>query len=131
LPTFPAHDGKKYTAIVTGANGISGSEITNVLAASPGRWETDEERYTVATMPRDPPPRGFGPPGKVKIAFSFEVWAQKPEVKDAWEKIKERSGLKELDPWRERSVLQNVFGTLDGEMLGSWSRRVLNLLFLI
>jgi nucleoside-diphosphate-sugar epimerase len=40
LPTFPAHDGKKYSAIVTGANGISGSAIVDVLAESPGRWKT-------------------------------------------------------------------------------------------
>lgn len=38
LPTFPEHDGKKYTAIVTGANGLSGSHIVNVLAESPERW---------------------------------------------------------------------------------------------
>ena len=49
LPTFPAHDGKKYTAIVTGANGISGSEIVNVLAAAPERWET------IYAMSRKPP----------------------------------------------------------------------------
>ena len=40
LPTFPDQDGNKYTAIVTGANGISGSEIVDVLASSPERWET-------------------------------------------------------------------------------------------
>ncbi|KAK3652638.1 hypothetical protein LTR56_002003 [Elasticomyces elasticus] len=39
LPTFPDHEGKKYSAIVTGANGISGSEIVNALAAAPERWE--------------------------------------------------------------------------------------------
>jgi hypothetical protein len=49
LPTFPDHDGKKYTAIVTGANGISGSEIVNVLASSPERWET------IYAMSRRPP----------------------------------------------------------------------------
>ena len=38
LPTFPQHDGKKYTAIVTGANGITGSAIVDVLASSPERW---------------------------------------------------------------------------------------------
>jgi hypothetical protein len=27
LPTFPQHNGKKLTAIVTGANGISGSTM--------------------------------------------------------------------------------------------------------
>jgi len=49
LPTFPAHDGKRYTAIVTGANGISGSEIVNALVASPERWET------IYAMSRRPP----------------------------------------------------------------------------
>jgi hypothetical protein len=49
LPTFPAHEGKKYTAIVTGSNGISGSEIVSALAASPERWET------IYSMSRKPP----------------------------------------------------------------------------
>jgi nucleoside-diphosphate-sugar epimerase len=40
LPTFPEHNGKKYTAIVTGANGISGSHIVDVLAEAPERWST-------------------------------------------------------------------------------------------
>ena len=35
--------------VVTGANGISGSEIVNVLAAAPERWET------VYAMSRRPP----------------------------------------------------------------------------
>lgn len=50
LPTFPLHDGAKYTAIVTGANGISGSEIVNTLAATPERWDT------IFAMSRRPPP---------------------------------------------------------------------------
>jgi nucleoside-diphosphate-sugar epimerase len=49
LPTFPQHDGKKYTAIVTGANGISGSAIVDVLAESPERWST------IYAMSRRPP----------------------------------------------------------------------------
>jgi nucleoside-diphosphate-sugar epimerase len=40
LPTFPEHDGKKYTAIVTGANGLSGSHIVDVLAEARERWST-------------------------------------------------------------------------------------------
>jgi hypothetical protein len=49
LPTFPDHDSKKYTAIVTGANGISGSEIVGVLSESPERWET------IYALSRKPP----------------------------------------------------------------------------
>ena len=40
LPTFPQHDGKRYTAIVTGANGITGSALIDVLGAAPERWNT-------------------------------------------------------------------------------------------
>jgi hypothetical protein len=40
LPTFPAHDGKKYTAIVTGANGMTGASLVDVLASLPERWGT-------------------------------------------------------------------------------------------
>ena len=38
LPTFPRYDGDKLTAIVTGANGISGSAMVKVLSESPERW---------------------------------------------------------------------------------------------
>lgn len=54
LPIFPNHAGKKYTAIVTGANGISGSEIVDVLAATPDRWAT------VWAMSRRPPKSEHG-----------------------------------------------------------------------
>ncbi|KAH9219782.1 hypothetical protein DL95DRAFT_383979 [Leptodontidium sp. 2 PMI_412] len=85
--------------------------------------EEDESKYFVVTMPRSPPPRGFGKPGVVKIRFSFEAWAKKEEVKVAWERIQEKEELrKELDPWRSGESLVNVFGTLDAEMLGGWSR---------
>jgi hypothetical protein len=39
LPTFPEHDGNQYTAIVTGANGISGAHIVRALSGSPQRWK--------------------------------------------------------------------------------------------
>ncbi len=63
LPTFPSHEGKKYTAIVTGANGISGSEIVNVLAAAPEKWET------IYALSRSPP-RSTNPRVKL-IAADF------------------------------------------------------------
>lgn len=37
LPTFPS-DTKNLTAIITGANGISGYHMLKVLAQSPERW---------------------------------------------------------------------------------------------
>jgi hypothetical protein len=40
LPTFPEHDGKKYSAVVTGANGITGAHMIRVLSEAPERWDT-------------------------------------------------------------------------------------------
>lgn len=65
------------------------------------RPEADESKYAVVSMPREPAPKGFGPAGKVYVAWSFLEWAKRAEVKEAWEKIQVREGLKrELDPWR-------------------------------
>ena len=49
LPSFPEHDGQKYRAIVTGASGISGSAIVDLLTAAPERWEK------IFAMSRRPP----------------------------------------------------------------------------
>lgn len=38
LPTFPEHDGRKFSAIVTGTNGISGAQLVEVLSQVPNRW---------------------------------------------------------------------------------------------
>lgn len=38
LPTFPDHDGKRYSIIVTGANGISGAPVVKLLSEAPERW---------------------------------------------------------------------------------------------
>ncbi|KAE8454187.1 hypothetical protein EG329_005112 [Mollisiaceae sp. DMI_Dod_QoI] len=85
--------------------------------------EEDEAKFAVITMPTNPSPRGFGGPGIVKVKFSFGEWAGREEVKEAWERIQEREGLrKDLDPWKEKSSLVNVFGTVDADLLGGWAR---------
>lgn len=85
--------------------------------------EPDESKYLTITMPRSPPPRGFGPPGKVRVTWNFASWALKPEVKAAWEKIEVREGLdKSLNPWRDEKALLDLWGTLDAEILGPWTR---------
>jgi hypothetical protein len=49
LPTFPDVDGKRYSAIVTGANGITGTYIVRALAEAPQRWGT------IYALSRKPP----------------------------------------------------------------------------
>jgi hypothetical protein len=85
--------------------------------------EPDESKYLTITMPRTIPPRGFGPTGKVYVTWNFASWAEKPEVKAAWQKIQEREGLdKSLDPWRSAKAILDLWGTLDSEILGPWTR---------
>ena len=49
LPSLQQFDGKKLSIIVTGANGISGSEVVSLLAKVPDRWET------IYALSRKPP----------------------------------------------------------------------------
>ena len=78
-------------------------------------------------MGANPPPRGFGGAGVVKIGFSFEEWAGREEVKAAWKKIQQREGLqREFDPWGARGAVKELFATLDAEMLGGWARLVIH-----
>lgn len=54
LPTYPDTEGlSNLTAIVTGANGMSGYHMVRVLAAAPERWSK------IYCLSRRPPPSNF------------------------------------------------------------------------
>lgn len=98
-------------------------ELAKWYGIEHGVAEAEESKYMVVTLPLRPPPRGFGGPGVVKIKFSFEAWAQKPEVREAWERVQKREGLDgKFDPWRSRENLFAAFATLDADTLGGWAR---------
>ncbi|KAK3110735.1 hypothetical protein LTR53_014688 [Teratosphaeriaceae sp. CCFEE 6253] len=85
----------------------------------------DEGAYTVVTLPRSPPPRGFGRAGEVRLTFSFEAWSGRAEVRAAWHRIREREGLDgglDLFGVGREQVLRDTFRSLDAEVLGSWGR---------
>ncbi|KAL5085829.1 hypothetical protein Trisim1_009899 [Trichoderma cf. simile WF8] len=85
-----------------------------------GTAEVDDAKFQIVDMPISPPPRGFGPAGRIRIARSFEAWAHKPEVRKAWETLKARHNLTpKPDPFDK---VQDIFGLLDGEILGPWGR---------
>lgn len=85
-----------------------------------GTAEVDDAKFQTLEMPIAPPPRGFGPAGKVRVAWTFEAWANKPEVRKAWETLKARHDLApQPDPFDK---VQDIFGLLDGEILGPWGR---------
>ena len=104
LPTFP--DKPEYqnlTAIVTGANGISGYHMVKCLAASPERWSK------IYSLSRRPPPDyffdGLGE-GAERVEHVEADFLAKPEVLSAMlkkkiNKVYDRSPLiKPLEPKR-------------------------------
>ncbi|KAM0249167.1 hypothetical protein ACHAQJ_009174 [Trichoderma viride] len=85
-----------------------------------GTPELDDTKFQTLQMPITPPPRGFGPAGKVRVVWTFESWANKPEVRKAWETLKARHNLAPRpDPFDK---VQDIFGLLDAEILGPWGR---------
>jgi len=80
----------------------------------------DAEAYTLMEMPLEPPPRGFGPRGKIYASFSFASWAQKPEVLAAWDALRKKYGLLQ-SPFDDTL---KTFGLIDGEILTPWPRSI-------
>lgn len=85
-----------------------------------GRPEEDESKYNTLEMPHEPPPRGFGPRGKIHAAWTFAGWSEKPEAREAWERLRARYGLSH-NPFEDK---QNTFGLLDTDVLGPWPRSI-------
>lgn len=85
-----------------------------------GLPEQDPTKYSTLEMPHEPPPRGFGPRGKIHAAWTFAGWSEKPEARSAWDKIQARHGLTQ-NPFDDK---QNTFGLLDTDILGSWPRSI-------
>jgi hypothetical protein len=96
--------------------------LAAAYGAEYGIPETEDAKFTTVTMPVAPPARGFGPAGKFRLAWTFEDWAKKPEVHDAWLKVKEREGLNAVrDPF-DNANIKDIFGLLDAAILGPWGR---------
>ncbi|OJJ57292.1 hypothetical protein ASPSYDRAFT_1049617 [Aspergillus sydowii CBS 593.65] len=53
----------------------------------------DPSQYNETEMQYNPPPRGYGPPGKVRTRFTLTEWAKKPEIQAAWKDIATKNGL--------------------------------------
>jgi nucleoside-diphosphate-sugar epimerase len=68
IPTFPSHENKQYTAIVTGANGITGHHMVRVLSSSPQRWKTI---YALSRRPPTHPESRLGEATVKHIAVDF------------------------------------------------------------
>ncbi|MCJ1382511.1 hypothetical protein MMC17_005624 [Xylographa soralifera] len=80
----------------------------------------DTKAYNLLEMPLEPPPRGFGPRGKIYASFSFASWAQEPEVLTAWDALRKKYGLVQ-SPFDDTL---KTFGLIDGEILTPWPRSI-------
>ncbi|KAF2830724.1 NAD dependent epimerase/dehydratase family protein-like protein [Ophiobolus disseminans] len=81
------------------------------------RPSMDGSVYTEVTTRFDPPPRGFGPPGKYRYRFRLVDWAKQDKVQKAWWELTLKHGLKggklqDMD-------IDRIFGFTDGSLLGS------------
>jgi len=77
----------------------------------------DDSAYTVITTTHDPPPRGFGPPAKLRVRFTLTDWAKQEKVQKAWEELISRHGLK-VDKLQDMDI-DRIFGFTDGGLMGS------------
>lgn len=81
------------------------------------RPSMDSSVYTEITTRFDPPPRGFGPPGKYRYRFKLVEWAKQDRVQAAWAQLVSKYGLtggnlKDMD-------IDRIFGFADGTLLGA------------
>ncbi|KAF7193659.1 Cytochrome P450 monooxygenase [Pseudocercospora fuligena] len=53
-----------------------------------------EDGITEVEYGISPPPRGYGPKGKIGFKFTFTSWAERPEVQQAWREIAKRDDLR-------------------------------------
>ena len=77
---------------------------------------SDPSLYRETETPYDPPPRGFGPPGKVRCRFTLTEWAKKPEVQRAWGEIAEAHQLHD----KTLGDVDRVFGYADVPLAASY-----------
>jgi hypothetical protein len=81
------------------------------------RPSLDDKDYTHVVTRYDPPPRGFGPPGRYRYRFKLVDWARRPEVQAAWEEIVEKYVL-QAEKLQDMDV-DRIFGFADGSLLGA------------
>ncbi|KAK5690657.1 hypothetical protein LTR97_012213 [Elasticomyces elasticus] len=58
-----------------------------------GGPELDESKLNTIDPGNGPTPIGYGPPRKLRYAWTFSEWAQKPENSEAWKQIMEKHNV--------------------------------------
>ncbi|KAJ9269486.1 hypothetical protein DTO212C5_4337 [Paecilomyces variotii] len=77
--------------------------------------DLDPSAFRESESKFNPPPRGFGPPGKQRVKFTLTEWAKRPEVQKAWKEIAAKHDLRQKELWDT----DRVFGFTDIAM--TWS----------
>lgn len=72
----------------------------------------DPSQYNETEMQYNPPPRGYGPPGKVRTRFTLTEWAKKLEIQAAWKDIATKNGLTDTT----LGDIDRIFGFTDAAL---------------
>ncbi|KAH8883348.1 hypothetical protein GQ53DRAFT_882990 [Thozetella sp. PMI_491] len=68
-------------------------ELASWYGAKAGRPELDDKKLVTHEFPANPPPLGYGPPTRIRLAWSYVAWAQQPANRLAWEELMQKHGL--------------------------------------
>lgn len=87
-------------------------------------WEgpdvSPDAKFHEISTPYSPPPRGFGPRGKLRFKFSFVEWARQHETIAAWKDISRNAGCK-VTELGDADAIHRIFGVLDAAMTVTWN----------
>jgi hypothetical protein len=73
--------------------------------------------FNEVSTPYQPPPRGFGPPGKIRSKFTLTEWAKHADVQKAWTELAQRHDLAE----KELRDVDRIFGFADMALMLAFS----------
>ncbi|OCL02897.1 NAD dependent epimerase/dehydratase family protein-like protein [Glonium stellatum] len=91
------------------------SKLAGWYSVECGIPDMDPGAYSERTYPHNPPPRGFGPPGKIRNKFVLAEWARQPKVAKAWKELAEQHKLVSNELWD----IDRIFPFTDAALSGT------------
>ncbi|EGE01678.1 NAD dependent epimerase/dehydratase [Trichophyton equinum CBS 127.97] len=81
----------------------------------------DDEKSQYISIPTqyEPPPRGFGPRGTIRLKYALSHWATDPEVQEAWKELSQKYNL-QTNPFQSAKDIHRLFSFTDSALLMAW-----------
>ncbi|KAF3483937.1 aldo-keto reductase family protein [Arthroderma uncinatum] len=81
--------------------------------------EDENAEYISIPTQYEPPPRGFGPRGTIRLKYALTQWATDPEVQEAWKALTQRYDL-QSNPFQCGKDINRIFSFADNALLIAW-----------